>query len=62
VNQPAAHVATTQVSGVVDVRANDRAQLLCTIRSLSPLLQELGGQEAMTAVARAILDVTSWWP
>jgi hypothetical protein len=46
----------------LDTRANDRAQMLSTIRSFSPLLQELGGQEAMTATARAILDVTSWWP
>lgn len=50
------------VEHFVDTRANDRWQMLSTIRSLSPLLQELGGQEAMTAIARAILDVTSWWP
>jgi hypothetical protein len=44
------------------VAAHGRRELLSDLCTLTPVLAKLGGVEATTGTARAILDVGRWWP
>lgn len=52
-----------QLSGTLHAFAKvARSQLLGTIGALLPVIERLGGQQALQETAQAIIDTAKWWP